>query len=1238
MASQVPSTTNQAFVLIGGQSGFTVIPSPTALTRLNFFDGKFLRAADLQLEQSALRTLVALSNQAGGAGVVYGFDAELGGGDRLEVSAGLAIDPAGRVLYLPQATGVGLTELIERSQTTGRQSTRPAGFTAASFGECELRAAAEPGAVVQGIDLYLITVGHAEAYCGEEDVFGKLCEEACVTSTDRPYVIEGVVMRAVPLVLNTPLTTSEAVALTSTHLRSQVASAYFADEQARVARLISREGLGADAWCLGALAAGGNDVPIALVARSGATTRFLDPWIPRRERMEVPPRRYWAWRMAMRPWNVFLAQILQFQCQLHHCFQGLPRPGAEVDPCREARDVAAEASAALEKVTRYMGAVARRFTEAENLAAEPGFGGITALRDLHGRLAAVAKGGVAALGERVLIRCGIVELPSAGYLPVVPEANLSVNQQVRQFMGEGVELRFCVVRPDFVAHALEEAQHMERISLLRGLDDPAAKPAVDVLVPDGEIVTRTVQQPALAFRGTANLVIREEIGDRTISAFSQVRGAGRAETLPAGGGAFYFAGVGDLRVRTDEAGERLPPELGRMARRRSGIFAPRVEGFRAAAPVAPARLRVAVATPVPRFALACWISLRCEHDPFTMALGESTAVSLLVVIAATSRGSNVFREVRIQGSLDLESSLGGANEQVLTGRFPGVTRDRRRDSGQGVEQEVEGFEFHARLRLQLGTTSSRLKLELQDSAEEDTTPFHPVVSWSGEPMEARLQENTGEAFITAARLQEDAAVLAPEDSDHALALTALEAVGAALEDPRFVDHAARLLFPEQSAPVREVEVRATRDWVLFHRRRDKVCEIEEQRPAAVQARRYMVYHLPVDREQAETVVAALRANDAEALADLSFVQVNLVEYAAATPVLRSSPDAVRDDWQAVNPNDVIFYGAIASRGAALRDGEVLARGRLQRLREVLAEITPAEAAAEFEALLQVPERLAVAGTDGSIVLLTAAEIAVTCQSVFRVQATLLEKTKRVISGGGIADIFESDDPPVPKPTALGKVSFQEGTAQALPNSLDAVVTAWSEQGGGTPTAAAVVAFEGDDQAALYAKQARIVLEELGVSSGAEPITSPSALPPDCPSLLLIEAPQPAPEPAIRTGRVLVWMRRDGAGRRNVESRFRERALVMKFNPDGTLADGLPDEVSAALSEVGTLVALELAPAEGASESNAGKRLEAVFGALTEGGLLESSADQQVVGLRRGERRLLTADGLRVDDIIFLQRG
>src|SRR6185436_16437721 len=83
------------------------------LTRLHYFDGKLLRARDLELEQSYLRSLVALSNQAGGAGVVHGYDARLVSSNRLSLGAGLAIDARGRLLLSSQQQVLSIPMLIQ---------------------------------------------------------------------------------------------------------------------------------------------------------------------------------------------------------------------------------------------------------------------------------------------------------------------------------------------------------------------------------------------------------------------------------------------------------------------------------------------------------------------------------------------------------------------------------------------------------------------------------------------------------------------------------------------------------------------------------------------------------------------------------------------------------------------------------------------------------------------------------------------------------------------------------------------------------------------------------------------------------------------------------------------------------------------------------------------------------------------------------------------------------------------
>ncbi|MCP3688974.1 MAG: hypothetical protein GY784_11210, partial [Gammaproteobacteria bacterium] len=592
----------ESLVIVGSDSGHTVVDKNSPLRRLNYFDGKFLRAPDLILEQQALLNQIRLSNRAGGAGVVHGYDVTRVNGDTLDIGPGLAFDSKGRALHMDQMVRLGISELIEKSRSNNHRITAQKAQGKAGFGECESLGKGSPEGMVESNDLYIITICHAEAMCGEEDVFGKLCESACVSSTSRPYIIEGVNIQALPLELSALLKTSNSVALSQKHLRSRVASAYFEQERQYPAAHISKEGLNSSIWCLGAEAMAGDCVPVAVVSRSGSTTHFIDAWTVRRERMESPPRHYWASVMAMRPWQVFLAQVLQFQCQLSKCIGGGGGPVAE-DPCAEEKALVNKAAADMKILMERYEAISARFSKnseekfIRSIADESQSFAMADFQHTYQQLVNIDS---SAIPSRLLInRCGIVELPAGGYLPVNNSDTMSINEQVRRMMGEGVDLRFCVVRPDYVPHALEEAQHMERICLLKGLDNPANKPRVDVLVPDGRIETYEPEVEGTGYEmdlraggddllgdlgktmksdeavaGIQNLKSGDKAYARSSSMFGgipfgpkafiaaragmqaektvevraddqdemELRGAARGEALDSGGFAFYFAG------------------------------------------------------------------------------------------------------------------------------------------------------------------------------------------------------------------------------------------------------------------------------------------------------------------------------------------------------------------------------------------------------------------------------------------------------------------------------------------------------------------------------------------------------------------------------------------------------------------------------------------------------------------------------------------------------------------------
>jgi len=561
-----PTAAADTVVLLNQTNGITLIPKPTALTRLNYFDGKFLSAADLNAEQAYHRRLQQLAAQAGGSGVVHGFEIRALAGDQIELAAGLAVDAEGRVLFMPQEAAVGVEDLIQRSRFNPVVKAG-GGKGSAAFTLCEAAAVTPEAPVVAGTSLYVLGIAHAEALCGQEDSYGKLCVDACAGNTERPQKLEGVVLRALPLQLASALPDAKAETMATLHLRSRVAAAWFEDEARQTGSLISGPGLVSSLWCHGAAPSGGGFVPLAVLARAGGHTVFLDLWTARRERVDGPPRRYWQWRMMMRPWDVFLAQVLQFQCQLRDAWQ-VPSD-TEDDPCLDLKRAVVDVGQVLdrlerqylatsEKLLRSSGtekAVIVRDTESTRLSRTLLADAVRAVSRVQGRFTLPP-------GERVLIRRGIVELPAAGYLPVAPGSAIPVNDQVRRLLGEGVDLRFCVVRPDYVAHALEEAQHMQRISLLHGLDDPQQLEEVDVLVPDGEILAGAGSDSVAweAHLGMApQFVVREatalkRVGMTTLPYQRDIMsGASRSEALGDGNLAFFYAGL----VETDSRDEPL---------------------------------------------------------------------------------------------------------------------------------------------------------------------------------------------------------------------------------------------------------------------------------------------------------------------------------------------------------------------------------------------------------------------------------------------------------------------------------------------------------------------------------------------------------------------------------------------------------------------------------------------------------------------------------------------------------
>lgn len=1073
-------------IQIGTEQGFAVVEATSPLTRLNYFDGKFLRAPDLQSEQRAFLAQVQLANQAGGAGLIHGLTCTLGSGDLMDISAGLGFDRSGRPILLTQGVSVGVGELIAASAGAQARLTAAGattGRTHTGFGPCTIAAAPQgPGTILDATTFYLVTAHHLEAYCGEEDVFGKLCSEACVSSTQRSHVVEGVTFRATPITLELK---QSSLPFTGCHLRNRAASALFALERRALAPLVNDHGVLSPLWCHGASPFAGDGVPLALLGRSGGTTAFLDVWAARRERIDTPPKQYWAARMAMRSTRIYWAQVFQFQCQLECCLaDAAEEPTGPVDngPCGPQRALLRGAADQMRKLLTYYAATAKALPG----SLEPG-GPLDApfdVKALEAQIGEIAAAGASGPSDRVLVDCGIVEVPSAGYLPVAPSSEITVNDQVRALLGPGVDLRFCIVRPDFVPHALEEAHHMERICLISGIEDPTAKPEVDVLVPNGAILERL--QPASGIGHRADVALSESllrIGrptaqkkrvltrqpvsgaerlvmvDRNISGATTLElpragGCARTEIRTGGGFAFYMAASSDA----------------------------------AAVPARPTKGSI-------KFGL--WTEVELRTDPFAAKPNNRVQVHIGFIAAGGQAGGGAgFEQRNLDGDIRIEKVVAIDGGTEVSGRMAvsGLWRSAQIDDG-GIDVSAEIVPVSADVILRrtqraglppdISLTMSRVSLFANlpnvrivlERRWRDATEQEVRLLVRAESREIRdvivLGEASKETPLLEVRLARDGAVLLPGNVRHEAALTAISDIAEATDSPEFAESAASLLFPPPVAPKPALEIRATLPWVLFHRRRTKTCESMPPETPPVPARSYRLYNVAIgDDFTAEELREAIARDLDPLLVKYPPKADGIVSFSPGLPILESPQTDLRTDWSAVTDTTAeLVYGLIASQGPVLEEGTVLAETRLKAVTTVLAPVTPLASGYGAEARSSVPGAAGTASLDGAILLFTRSVLAL-CHAVYLVPTRQAESTL-----ARLESYFA--DPGSTTLTAAIKAldgqllsarpRFLRDAADYLtPNEGAQVTASWNLAGGSTATQALSVSSETDDAAQVVA--------------------------------------------------------------------------------------------------------------------------------------------------------------------------
>jgi hypothetical protein len=670
---------------------------------------------------------------------------------------------------------------------------------------------------------------------------------------------------------------------------------------------------------------------------------LLDEWTARRERIESPPRAYWAGRMELRPWPVFLAQILQFQCQLADL--GQPAPAS----------------------------------------------------------------------TRVLLDGGIVELPSAGYLPVDIASGTALRTQLQGLLGDGVDLRLCAVRRDQIGHELERAQHMNRISLIRGLSNSVDRELVDILVPDGTLETNTA-------RTDYGLAVDLAVGPNASSNTPPAQpSANLRRLLMQGVGRVNLEG--GLSVSAAVAGSSsagLPDMAGQLAHlARSGASIGQVIralygiGFHSDPPAAGTLQHVGnqvvnagitqrTAGSAGQFvdvsglgakAVAMSVSAWVAQDPFTIADGAYTAFHLGVDVVVLADKDTAQVKFSADGRLQrLSGKPWGTGDQVgisVTGfaqssvTSTGATGG---SSGQLTQTMV----------LRRGSQGGDNVLGLSDSR----TTWMIGVGWPGIPVKAAgglmliadgkdptAPGAVEDAFtlalggidhqpapapatydvIAAIDAEQDPAINQSGDPHREAAIAALEILSALyLQDVRYVEDRYGELFPAAVASASS-QVRPTTDWVLFRRRRREDCEgiVELPPTGSSKVAAWVARAETVD--QAKSWTKDLFDSGGTKI-KWNAVSGDALEFEAGAATLLTAPSVWRNQYQQADGGESVYSAGYAATpgGSDVPVGV----GRTQALLDATPPVATLDQDGRVDLVGVPPPNQMLAGTDGSIFLIT----------------------------------------------------------------------------------------------------------------------------------------------------------------------------------------------------------------------------------------------------------------------------
>ncbi|MDQ5820564.1 MAG: hypothetical protein M3540_03900, partial [Actinomycetota bacterium] len=460
-----------------------------------------------------------------------------------------------------------------------------------------------------------------------------------------------------------------------------------------------------------------------------------------------------------------------------------------------------------------------------------------------------------------------------------------------------------------------------------------------------------------------------------------------------------------------------------------------------------AETRFAAAAPQAVFSgqltASMWAEISLERNPFALGPNESTPLT----IAASAVAETTFRRmsaVALTGTVDATlSTEDGAqtdgDDRVLVGKLACTASGTSEVDG-NVEEGGGDTTFGIELRLRDATgVSPRLLVTISTPAAEGDFGAEITADWN----ESRpatiglgiwLPPGKREAFLAGATddrplheqgfpvatvdLDEDAELAKPTNHVHATAVAALEEIAKGLAPKKFGETETAKLFPDPEV-VEIPELVATRDWVLFQRRRTADCNGAPP-PAPVTNDRYLVFERSMSDQQLAAVARlGFGPTPASGLANL-LTPIGEVEFADGSPSLVSPTAAILADWQAATPGPRIVMAAVATTDPSEADSLLLKRVRAyEKAVESVSSVAP-------NASIQVIPKLAQLAQGATGVIVLATDTTTICHHVYIARSSvdqpqgIIDELKRTGDLAQFLTVSESLD--------AGRIEFDAGTA------------------------------------------------------------------------------------------------------------------------------------------------------------------------------------------------------------------